>query len=136
MARINSLSLEVGRGVSLEFAQLTITVAWTLRERDENLWYLLSGYLIERDDERDFFAMLPDGEIHWNTIGNRDDFVGAIGKQWVRPSGQTTRSYTLRRDWDFGDRESGSEEYLGVATVVPEVRSDIRFSCEVNANLG
>ena len=119
-----------------EFAELTIRVNWTNRERQENMAYLVSAYVVERDDGRDFFDMLPSGDIHWSSIGNLDDFIGTVGRQWLRPNGQNSRTIVLRRNWDFGNQESGAEEYMGIATVVPETRGDIRFSPEISANLG
>lgn len=137
MAWISAVDLDVGRvNSATEFARLRVTVRWTSRERAENFWYLLRGIVVERDDGRDFFDMLPDGNIHWLSIGNLDDFIGNIGSRWIRPDGQTSRNYTLERNWDFGNQEAGAEEYMGVATVVPEVRGDIRFAAEVSANLG
>ena len=137
MARISNLRLQIGRvSTSVEFAELTLTVNWTSREVTENMWYLLSGYLVERDDGRDFYDMLPDGNLHWLRIGNLDDFIGTVQKFWVRPNGSSSRAITMRRNWDFGDQEGGNEEYLGVATVVPEQRSDIKFSNEVSINVG
>jgi hypothetical protein len=137
MATITDVRLTVGRVSSAtEFAELRVTVGWTGREVQENLWYLLSGFVIERDDDRDFFDMLPDGNLHWLSIGNLDDFIGTIERRWVRPDGQGSRTFTLRRNWDFGNQESGAEEYMGVATVVPETRGDVRFSPEISANLG
>ena len=137
MADITSARLSVGRITSgTEFAELSIAVRWTNREVQEDFWYRLSGFLVERDNDRDFFDMLPDGNIHWHSIGNRDDFIGTIGKRWVRPSGSKTRTYTLRRNWDFGNQEAGAEEYNGVATIVPEVSGDVKFSNEVGTNLG
>ncbi len=137
MASISNVVLRVGRVSSaVEFAELTVTVRWTTREQQENFWYRLNGYVVERDDGRDFFDMLPDGNIHWLAVGNLDDFVGHIAGRWIRPDGLTSRTFTLTRNWDFGNQESGAEEYLGVATVVPEMRADIRFSAEISANLG
>ncbi len=137
MATISSVRLSVGRVSSTtEFAELRVTVRWTGRERQENQWYRLSGYVVERDDGRDFFDMLPDGNIHWHSIGNLDDFIGTIQKLWVRPDGASSRSYTLRRNWDFGNQEAGAEEYMGIATVVPEDHGDIKFAPEISANLG
>jgi hypothetical protein len=137
MASITSVRLRVGRVSSAtEFAELTIRINWTARERQENMSYLVAGFLVERDDGRDFFDMLPDGGIHWSSVGNMDDFIGTVGRQWIRPNGSSSRTLTLRRNWNFGNQEIGSEEYLGVATVVPETRGDIRFSPEVSANLG
>ena len=137
MASITNVRLEVGRVSSrTEFAQLTITVSWTSREVRENFWYLLKGYVIERDDGRDFFDTLPDGGIHWMSIGNLDDFIGTVDTQWVRPNGASSRTFTFRRNWDFGNQESGNEEYNGVATIVPETRGDVKFSREISANLG
>lgn len=137
MASISNVRLRVGRVTSAtEFAEITITVNWTSREVSENYAYLLRGFLVERDDSRDFYDTLPDGNIHWLSIGNLDDFVGNIGSQWVRPNGSALRSFTFRRNWDFGNQEVGSEEYLGVATIVPETRGDVRFSPEIAANLG
>lgn len=137
MARISDLRLEVGRSSgTIEFARLRGRVNWTWREVNENLWYRLSAALVERDDGRDFFDMLPDGNIHWYSVGNLDDWIGWIGGTWMRPGGVSSRTFDLRRNWDFGNQESGNEEYLGIATVVPEVRSDIKFSNEVSINLG
>lgn len=137
MASISSARLRVGRiSGSTEYAELIVTVRWSSRERSENMLYLLRAMLVERDDRRDFFDMLPNGAIHWLNIGNLDDFIGNIGSRWIRPSGLTSRTYTFRRNWDFGSNESGNEEYLGVATVVPELRGDIRFSNEISINLG
>lgn len=137
MATINSVRLRVGRVTSAtEFAELTIRVSWTNREVQENLFYLLRGIVVERDDSRDFFDMLPDGNIHWHSVGNLDDFVGHIGNEWIRPNGQSTRTIVMRRNWDFGNQEIGNEEYMGIATVVPETRGDIRFAPEVSVNLG
>lgn len=137
MASISNVRLRVGRTTSTtEFAELRITVRWTSREVSENMYYLLRGMLVERDDGRDFFDMHPSGNIHWMSVGNLDDFIGNVGSQWVRPAGATSRTYTFRRNWNFGNQESGAEEYLGVATIVPETRGDIRFSPEVSANLG
>jgi hypothetical protein len=137
MANITDVRLTVGRVSSAtEFAELRVTVRWTSREVQENMWYLLAGYVVERDDGRDFFDMLPDGNLHWLSIGNLDDFIGTIERRWVRPAGQATRTFTLRRNWDFGNQEAGAEEYMGVATIVPEVRGDVRFAPEISANLG
>ena len=137
MANITSIRLRVGRVSSaIEFAELVIRVNWTARERRENMAYLLSGFVVERDDGRDFFDMLPDGGIHWKSVGNLDDFIGTVGRRWIRPNGLSSRTYTLRRNWDFGNQEWGNEEYMGIGTVVPELRSDIKFSNEVSVNLG
>jgi hypothetical protein len=137
MAAITSVRLRVGRVSSAtEFAEITIRVSWTTRERQENMAYLVRGFVVERDDGRDFFDMLPDGNIHWSSIGNLDDFIGTVGSQWVRPNGAASRTVTLRRNWDFGNQEPGAEEYMGIATIVPETRGDIRFAPEISANLG
>ena len=137
MASITSVRLRVGRVSSAtEFAEITVRVSWTSRERQENYWYLLNGFVVERDDGKDFFDMLPSGGIHWTSVGNLDDFIGRIGSQWIRPNGQSSRTYTMRRNWNFGNQEAGSEEYMGVATVVPETRGDIKFAPEISANLG
>ena len=137
MASISSVRLRVGRTTSTtEFAELTIVVNWTTREMNENMAYLVRGFVVERDDGRDFFDMVPNGNIHWYSVGNLDDFIGTVGAQWIRPAGLRRRTITMRRNWDFGNQESGAEEYVGIATVVPELHSDIRFSPEVSANLG
>jgi hypothetical protein len=137
MAEITSIELDVGRETSsIEFAELNITVRWSPREVEENMSYLLRGMLIEKDDGIDFFDMNPDGSIHWEDIGDLDDYVGLIGSDSVRPNGASVRNFRFRRAWNFGDQESGSEEYVGIATIVPELRGDIAFSATVSANLG
>lgn len=137
MASISRVDLNVGRVTSsTEFAELNITVLWTAREVQENMQYLLRGMLVEKDDGKDFYDMNPDGSVHWEDIGDLDDYVGTIDTQWVRPNGSSSRNFRFRREWNFGDQEGGSEEYLGIATIVPETRGDMRFSAQVNANLG
>ena len=137
MCYISSVSLRVGRiSSATEIAELRTTIRWTSREVSENFYYLLNGYLVERDDGRDFFDVLPSGGIHWHSIGNLDDFVGTIGAQWVRPNGASSRTIVMRRNWDFGNQEPGAEEYMGIATIVPETRGDVRFAPEISANLG
>jgi hypothetical protein len=136
MAQITSLRLRVGRAASgREFAEVIGRVSWTSREVTDNKVYTIRTFLVERDDNRDFFDMLPDGNIHWLSIGNLDDFIGTIGAQAIRPNGQTSRAFTHRRDWDFPNNEWGNEEYVCVATVVPEDHADVRFSNEVSVNL-
>lgn len=137
MASISRVDLDVGRvSSSIEFAELNITVNWTAREVQENMQYLLRGILIEKDDALDFYDMNPDGSVHWEDIGDLDDNVGTIDSQWIRPNGATSRNYRFRREWNFGNQETGSEEYIGIATIVPEVRGDMRFSQQVNVNVG
>jgi hypothetical protein len=67
MASITSVRLRLGRVLSAtEFAELTIRINWTARERQENMPYFVAGFLDERDDGRDTFDMLPDGGIRFS----------------------------------------------------------------------
>lgn len=62
--------------------------------------------------------------------------VGFIRSTSIRPNGQSSRPFELRRNFNFGNQEVGNEEYYAVATVVPEVRGNLARSNEVSANLG
>ena len=136
MANITSLRLRVGRAAGgREFAEITGRVSWTRREVSDNKLYILRTFLLERDDGRDFFDTLPDGNIHWLSIGNLDDFIGHIGAQGIRPNGLSSRAFRHRREWDFPNNEAGNEEYFSVATIVPEDHADVAFSNEVSINL-
>ena len=137
MANINNVRLEVGRvSGSTEFARVTGIVRWTSREQDENLLYTVRADLRERDDSRDTWNMLPDGRITRHERGDEDDTVGFVGSVAIRPNGQSSRPFEIRRNFNFGNQESGNEEYYAVTTVVPEIRGDLAFSNEVSANLG
>lgn len=137
MANISRVRLEVGRiNGSTEFARVTGIVSWTSREQQENLRYTVRANLRERDGSRDTWNMLPDGRITRHERGDEDDTVGFIGSLSIRPDNQSSRPFELRRNFNFGNQESGNEEYYAVATVVPEIRGDLAFSNEVRANLG
>jgi hypothetical protein len=82
MASLTSVRLGVGRVLgNTEFAELTIRKNLTARERQENMSYLVTSFLVERDDGRDCFDMLFYGGIHKPSVGNLDDFIGIVGRQ-------------------------------------------------------
>lgn len=136
MADITNLHLSVGRSTGgREFARASGRVAWTARETRDNKAYLLRVFLVEQDDSRDFFDTLPDGNIHWLSIGNLDDYIGHVFSQWIRPNGRRNHNFNERRDWHFPNNEVGEEEYVAVATVVPEDHGDVAFSNRVDINL-
>lgn len=137
MANLSNVRLEVGRiNGTTEFARVTGVLSWGSRERAENLSYSVRTFLRERDGSRDTWNMLPDGGITRHERGDEDDSVGFIDSTSMRPNGQSSRPFELRRNFNFGNQEIGSEEYYAVATVVPEIRGDLALSNEVSANLG
>ena len=137
MANLSNIRLEVGRvNGSTEFARVRGVVSWSGREQQENLAYVVQANLRERDDSRDTWNMLPDGQITRHERGDEDDTVGFIGSTTLFPNNQSSRPFEIRRNFNFGDQESGNEEYYAVVTVVPEIRGDLAFSNEVSANLG
>jgi hypothetical protein len=82
MASLTSVRLGVGRVLgNTEFAELTIRKNLTARERQENMSYLVTSFLVERDDGRDCFDMLFYGGIYKPSVGNLDDFIGIVGRQ-------------------------------------------------------
>jgi hypothetical protein len=82
MASLTSVRLGVGRELgNTEFAELTIRKNLTARERQENMSYLVTSFLVERDDGRDCFDMLFYGGINKPSVGNLDDFIGIVGRQ-------------------------------------------------------
>lgn len=138
MASISAVKLEVGRvSSSTEFARVTFRVAFSLAERELNLPFTVFADLYERDDALDhYFPQNPQSFATQVAQGNRDDLVGEIGRRMIRPNGESTVSVDLRREWDFGDQESGNEEYRALVTVYPDIRGAARFSNEISANLG
>lgn len=137
MANLFSIRLEVGPvNSSIEFARVTGIVSWSAREQQENLAYVVRANLRERDDSRDTWNMLPDGQITRLERGDDDETVGFIGSTTLFPNNQSSRPFNIRRNFDFGDQEPGQEEYYAVVTVVPEIRGDLAFSPEVRVNLG
>jgi hypothetical protein len=122
---------------SNEFARARFRVNFSASERELNIPFLVFADLYERDDALDtmvahdvnlFAAQLP--------RGNRDDLVGEIARQTVRPNGNSFVDLDLRREFDFGNQESGNEEYVALISAYPDIRGDTRFSNEVSANLG
>lgn len=141
MADLSNIQLQVGRvSGSTEFAIVTGTVSWSNREQEENLAYVVQASLRERDESRDTWNMLPDGQITQVTMGGADDLVpnngDEIGSITLLPNNQSSRQFEIRRNFDFGTQEGDNEEYYAVVTVVPEIRGDLAFSNEVSANLG
>ena len=57
---------------------------------------------------------------------------GALGD----PDHRDVVDLEFRREWDFGNQESGNEEYRALITAYPDIRGATRFSNEVSANLG
>ena len=137
MASISNVKLSVGRvSGKIEFAEVSLIVRWSALEVRENMPYFLRTFLVEQDEQIDFYTMKPDGNIQWKNTQDTDDYVGYIDGQSLRPNGASSKSLKFRREFDFGDQERGNEEYIGIATIVPELRGDIRFSNLVKANLG
>jgi len=91
--------------------------------------------LYERDGDLDHY--IPVGGTHKKIPrGNPDDYIGYIGMQVVRPDGEDSKEIQFEREWDFGDQESGNEEYRTLVHAYPEIRRDIQWSNEVRINLG
>lgn len=136
MATLHNISLDgIGRTASGEnFVEMSGEVRFSAREVSENLNYVVRGFLFERDDGRDFWNMRPDGVVtrHQHAIGARDQGVAEIfnpnGALVMRPNGQSSQTFELRREFPLGDGEPGRDEYYVGATVVPEIRSDFELS--------
>lgn len=116
MANLSDIELQVGRvNNSTEFAIVTGTVSWSNREQEENLAYVIQANLRERDETRDTWNMLPNGQITQVTIGGADDLVpnngDEIGSITLLPNNQSSRPFEIRRNFDFGTQEGGNEEY-------------------------
>ena len=137
MARISNVNLEVGRTGAQEFARVRFRLNFSTSERELNVPFLVFADLYERDDGLDtFIAHDPDLFAAQLPRGNRDDLVGEIARRIVRPNGSVSVDLDVRRDFDFGDRENGNEEYVAMVSAYPDIRGDTRFSNEVSANLG
>ena len=137
MANISNVNLEVGRvSASTEFARVTCRVNFSAGERDLNLRFQVYADLYERDDALDIF--IPQNQDFATQVarGNRDDLIGEIGRSSIRPDGNASVDLEFRREWDFGNQESGNEEYRALITAYPDVHGATRFSNEVSVNLG
>jgi hypothetical protein len=137
MCNISRVRLEVGREASgLEFARVTCRISFSQTERDLNLRFRTRALLYERDETLDVYTLGATTSTTQIPRGNRDDLVGSIGSQSVRPDGQAFQDLEFRRAWNFGDQESGNEEYRAIVRAIPDIRGDIAVSSEVSANLG
>ena len=138
MASIGNVNLEVGRvSGSTEFARVRFQVTFSGAERDLNIPFLVFADLYERDDALDnYFPQNPRDFATQIARGNRDDLIGEIGRRTVRPNGTAPVDVDIRREWDFGNQESGNEEYRALITAYPDIRGATRFSNEISMNLG
>jgi len=137
MARISNVDLEVGRAGANEFARVRFRVNFSESERELNIPFLVFADLYERDGARDtYLAHDPDLFAAQLPRGTRDDLVGELARRIVRPNGDAAVDLDVRRDFDFGDRENGNEEYIAMVSAYPDIRGDTRFSNEISANLG
>lgn len=137
MAYVSNVRLEVGRTGTTEFATVQCRVNYSQIEIELNIPFLVYADLYDRDDGLDIFiAHEADKFAAQQAKGDRDDLIGEIGRRTVSPNGQSFSDIEIRRNFDFGNQESGNEEYLALVSAYPEIRGDTRFSNEVKANLG
>lgn len=144
MATVRDIKLEVGRTEGTEFAQVEYDVDFSDAERQLGLRFREVIDLMEKDGTRDYFAWSAQtnpfeqasGQTLQFTPGGRDEWPGRIhdGTDLVATDSTVHRSW--REDWDFGDQESGSEEYIAMVRVIPEISMGGGWSEQVSANLG
>lgn len=99
MATIDSVTLGIGRtgGKTSEYFDLTATISRTEDEINENRWYILRGYLVERDGNLDSYSVKGDGGLNRQRRGLSDDIIGEIWDRLeIRPSEGTEFHFTRR----------------------------------------
>lgn len=135
MANLRNVRLSaIGEaGSGNQFVEITGEVRFSSREVSENLRYTVRGFLFERDAGRDIWNMRPDGLISRQLErGNPDEDIAEIfnpgGALVITPDGESSRTFTLRREFPLRDTEGGADEYYAAATVVPEIRGDFQIS--------
>lgn len=141
MAKISNVDLRMGRiNSSTEFSEVSFSVDFSTAEVSQNLAFGLFTALYERDDQLDSYHVQQNGafnmSLHRRASGDLDDFVTWVDSRVVRPNGQNTRIFTVRKEFNVGNQEDGNEEYRALVTIVPEITSGRAWSNEVSINLG
>lgn len=141
MASISNARLRMGRVSSTqEFAEVTFSVNFSGAEVSQNLAFGLYTALYERDDSLDTYHADQNGAFSFRIVtranGNADDFVQWIDSRAVRPDGQNTRFFTVRREFNVGNQEAGNEEYRAFINIIPEITTGQTWTNEVSVNLG
>lgn len=141
MAKISNVQLRMGRvNSTLEFAEVTFSVNFSSAEVSQNLAFGLYTALYERDDSLDSYHVEQNGafniNLHRRANGNMDDFIQWVDTRSVRPNGQGTRFFTVRKEFNVGNQESGNEEYRAFVNIIPEITSGRAWSNELSINLG
>jgi hypothetical protein len=145
MANVSNARLKMGRvSDRMEFAEVTFSINFSAAEVAQNLSFGLYTALFERDDKLDFYIPTPNGAFDWgdarlsiHSIENEDGRIPSfVDTKIIRPNGQNTRLFTVRKDFDLGVQEDGNEEYRAFINVVPEITSGQAWTNEVSINLG
>lgn len=141
MARVSNVRLSMGRvNATMEFAVVSFSIDFSTAEVSQNLAFGLYTALYERDDALDTYHSNQNGAFNFGietkASGNADDFITWVDSRSVRPNGQNTRFFTVRREFNVGNQESGNEEYRAFVNIIPEITSGQAWSNEVSINLG
>ena len=136
MARVNNVSLNVGKTGTKEFAEVEYDINFSGSEVKLGLAFEEWVMLFERDNALDDYLEAAD----YNTAilrmhSGNDDYIGQVHYGTVRPNGNSTVHRKHRREWNFPNNEAGAEEYRALVWVRPEIRSGRSWSNEVSANL-
>ncbi len=137
----SNVQLRMGRvNSTLEFAEVTFSINFSGSEVAHNLAFGLYTSLFERDDALDTYHPTQNGAFNFGISrrphGDPDDFMTWVDSRAIRPDGQNTRFFTVRREFNVGNQEGGNEEYRALVNVIPEITSGQKWSNEVSINLG
>lgn len=141
MASVSNVRLRMGRRTAtLEFAEVSFNINFSSSEVAHNLAFGLYTVLFEIDDSLDVYHRNQNGafnhSLEWKANGDRDDFVNWLDSRVIRPNGDSTRSFTIRKDFNVGNQEAGNEEYRAYVNVIPEITTGQAWSNQLSINLG
>ena len=126
--------VNVGRADDPGKEEAEVEIDITFSDEELNLGFDVSVSLYERDD-RDYYVPAGKSIIRIKK-DNPDELVGHVGYAYIPPNHPKKWSKTFKRVWDFGDQEDGDEEYQALVHVVPRICRDMRWTNQINANLG
>ena len=123
MATIGNVSLEIGRiGNFMEFAHVWFRVSFSGGERNLNMPFVVRAELFGRDDAIDSDGSKENPPYDSRkSLDKRDDLVGEIGREKVRPDGHSFVDVEIRRVWEFGSTAGGIEDYHALVTAYPNL---------------
>lgn len=123
MASITRARLDVSsHSDHTETVTVSVTVAWSHFDRQhKDVPHLLRGYLVEREDELDFYAISSGGKLERLRRGATDDRIMNTPFQQLQITPEGGEYYELTSRFDIGKytRHGGKENLVAIVTLYP-----------------